>query len=62
MELVIINDGSSDSTEAIILEYIDKGYPIVYHSQENKGLGFSRNKALELSRGEFVAFLDHDDM
>ncbi len=61
-ELVIINDGSSDSTEAIILEYIDKGYPIVYHSQENKGLGFSRNKALELSRGEFVAFLDHDDM
>ena len=61
-ELVIINDGSSDSTEEIILEYIDKGYPIVYHSQKNKGLGFSRNKALELSRGEFIAFLDHDDV
>lgn len=61
-ELVIINDGSTDSTESIIKAYINRGYPIIYHYQENHGLGYSRNKALELSLGEFVAFIDHDDL
>lgn len=60
-ELVIINDGSSDSTEKIIREYIVQGYPIVYHFQVNKGIGASRNEALKLSNGEYVAFIDHDD-
>lgn len=61
-ELVIINDGSSDSTESIIHEYIKQGYPIIYHYQENKGLGYSRNEALKRSQGEFIAFIDHDDL
>ena len=61
-ELVIINDGSTDSTESIIYEYINKGYPIIYHYQENKGLGYSRNEALKRSQGEFIAFIDHDDI
>lgn len=61
-ELVIINDGSIDSTELIINEFIKQGYPIICHSQENHGLGYSRNKALELSKGEFIAFIDQDDL
>ena len=61
-ELVIINDGSSDSTESIIKEYMDRGYPIVYHYQENHGLGYSRNEALKRSKGEYVAFIDQDDI
>lgn len=61
-ELVVINDGSIDSTEAIVKEYIDAGYPIIYHYQLNKGLSYSRNKALELSRGDYIAFIDHDDV
>lgn len=61
-ELVIINDGSKDSTESIISEYIKQGYPIIYHYQENKGLGASRNEALKLSSGEYIAFIDHDDI
>lgn len=61
-ELVVINDGSSDSTEAIILEFKDRGYPIRYHYQQNAGLSASRNKAFELSKGEYVAFIDHDDL
>ena len=60
-ELVIINDGSSDSTENIVQQYINKGFPIIYHYQENKGIGASRNEALKLSNGEYVAFIDHDD-
>jgi glycosyltransferase involved in cell wall biosynthesis len=61
-ELIIVNDGSSDSTESIIMEFKDRGFPVVYHYQENKGLGYSRNMALSLSRGDYVAFIDHDDM
>lgn len=61
-ELVIVNDGSTDSTERIIQKYIADGWPIVYHYQPNAGLGMSRNKAIELSQGKFIAFIDHDDL
>jgi glycosyltransferase involved in cell wall biosynthesis len=61
-ELVIVNDGSTDGTESIIREYQERGYPIVYHHQSNRGLAFSRNQAIELSRGDFIAFIDHDDL
>ncbi len=61
-ELIIINDGSTDSTESIIKEYISQGYPIVYHWQENHGLGYFRNEALKRSRGQYIAFIDHDDL
>jgi len=61
-ELVIINDGSSDATESIVRGYINHGYPIIYHYQDNRGLGYSRNQALMLSHGDFIAFIDHDDI
>jgi len=61
-ELVIVNDGSTDSTESIILEFKDRGYPVVYHNQENRGIAASRNRAIELSNGDFIAFIDHDDI
>ena len=61
-ELVIINDGSTDSTESIIKEYIELGYPIVYLYHENMGLAYSRNEAINRSQGEYIAFIDHDDL
>ncbi|MDD5630085.1 MAG: glycosyltransferase family A protein [Elusimicrobia bacterium] len=61
-ELVIVNDGSRDGTDAMIRRHIAQGRPIVYHPQDNAGLGAARNKALELSSGEFIAILDHDDV
>tara|TARA_Y100000590_G_scaffold423943_1_gene530311 strand:- start:4120 stop:4971 length:852 start_codon:yes stop_codon:yes gene_type:complete len=61
-ELVIINDGSVDNTEKIILEYKTKGYPITYFYQKNKGYAFARNKAIELSKAEWIVILDHDDI
>lgn len=61
-ELVVINDGSTDATERIVHKYIRQGWPIIYHAQPNAGLGAARNKALELSRGRFIAFIDQDDL
>ncbi len=61
-ELVVVNDGSRDRTEEIIEKYIDQGWPIVYHNQQNAGLVAARNKSIELARGEFVALIDHDDL
>ena len=62
VEIVIINDGSKDSSEHIIKEYIEK-YPdkFVYRSQENSGQAVARNKAIELCNGEYIGFLDSDD-
>jgi glycosyltransferase involved in cell wall biosynthesis len=61
-ELIVINDGSVDTTEQIIQKHINDGRPIIYHYQSNAGLGASRNKAIELSKGEFIAIIDHDDL
>ena len=61
-EIVAINDGSTDKTEEILLEYKSKGVPITYFRQKNNGFAAARNKALELSKGEWIAIIDHDDI
>jgi len=61
-EMVIVNDGSTDATESIVRHYMDKGVPITYFRQENRGFAAARNKAVELSRGRWIAILDHDDV
>ena len=59
-ELIIVDDGSTDTTKQII--DIFKDPRIKYHYQNNTGLSASRNKGIELSQGEFLAFLDADDI
>jgi len=60
-EFIIINDGSTDKTEAIILSFDD--IRIRYYSNEsNKGLIFTLNRGLELSTREFIARMDSDDI
>jgi len=58
-ELIIINDGSSDNTEAEILKFRDER--IRYYSQENRGLSATLNRGLELARGKYFNFLPSDD-
>lgn len=62
IEIVIVNDGSKDSSPQIIKEYMEK-YPgkFVYRTQENSGQAVARNKALGLCTGEYIGFLDSDD-
>ncbi|MCX8022731.1 MAG: glycosyltransferase [Syntrophorhabdaceae bacterium] len=59
-EIIIIDDGSTDNTGDIIQGYNDRR--IRYYFQENKGLSKARNRGLSLSGGEFIAFIDHDDL
>jgi glycosyltransferase involved in cell wall biosynthesis len=61
-EIIAVNDGSSDGTEGIIQNYIDKGIPIIYHYQENAGFANARNKAMSLASGDWIAIIDHDDV
>jgi glycosyltransferase involved in cell wall biosynthesis len=59
-ELIIVNDGSTDSSEEIILSYDDPR--IVYVKQENQGVAAARNKGLSIAKGEFIAWQDADDI
>jgi len=58
-ELIIIDDGSNDSTKEIIYSFDDKR--IKYTYQENQGVSVARNRGIELSKGEYITFLDADD-
>ena len=59
IEIIVIDDGSTDSTLEILNSYSDERIRIF--TQENMGLGASRNRAMSLAEGEYIAFLDADD-
>jgi glycosyltransferase involved in cell wall biosynthesis len=61
-ELIIINDGSTDRSENIIKEYCLLDQRIKYFSQPNKGVSITRNIGINKSGGDFIAFLDADDV
>jgi len=60
-EIIVINDGSPDASESVLEPYIRSG-KIRYVCQENKGVAAARNHGLALASGEFIAFLDDDDL
>jgi glycosyltransferase involved in cell wall biosynthesis len=63
IEVIVVNDGSTDNSLSIIEEFKGK-YPekFLIIDQENQGQVRSRNNAIEKSSGEFIAFLDSDDL
>ncbi len=62
-ELIIVDDGSTDSTAEIVKSYQAKDNRIIlYQFPENKGIPYARNKCLELAKGEYLANLDSDDI
>lgn len=58
-EVLVINDGSTDESEAKIKEFSDRR--IKYYLTENKGVSAARNLGLEVATADFVTFLDADD-
>lgn len=62
IEIIIINDGSTDNSELIINEYL-KEYPdkIKYYKKENGGLSDARNYGVTKATGDYICFVDSDD-
>ena len=62
IQLILINDGSTDNSEAICLKYKQE-FPenIVYDKQQNAGVSSARNSGIKYIEGEYVNFLDGDD-
>lgn len=64
IEIIVINNGCLDHSQEIIDEYAQK-YPqkiVKISLKENKGLGFARNLGIEVAGGEYIGFLDSDDL
>jgi hypothetical protein len=59
-ELIVVDDGSIDDTEAVVARYSDPRIRYIY--QENRKLPGARNTGIRASTGEYVAFLDSDDL
>lgn len=60
LEVVVVDDGSSDASAQVLQSITD--LRLRYFHQDNRGLAATRNRLLELAAGEFVAFLDQDDL
>lgn len=60
-ELLLMNDGSKDSSLAICKSYEEKDARIHVYSHENHGVSYTRNRGIELAQGEFIQFVDSDD-
>jgi glycosyltransferase involved in cell wall biosynthesis len=57
-EVIVVDDGSTDDTKAVVSSF-DR---CCYYYQENRGVSVAKNRGVDLSSGEYISFLDSDDM
>ncbi len=58
VEVIVVDDGSTDDTEAVVRPYLER---IVFIRQKNRGLPGARNRGIEVAKGAYIALLDADD-
>lgn len=59
IEIIVVNDGSSDDTEKVLQQFVSK---IHYIKQSNAGVSAARNLGLSVAKGDFIQYLDADDL
>ncbi len=62
LEIIVVDDGSTDNSGEICRRYADSDKRVFLKKQKNGGLSAARNAGLELASGEFIAFVDSDDI
>lgn len=60
-ECILVNDGSTDASEKICQEYVEKDSRFKLYTQENSGSGIARTNGLKQAIGEYICFIDPDD-
>lgn len=61
VEIIFIDDGSTDGSSEICLEYANKDNRIIYYKKENEGLAAARQDGIERASGKYIGFVDSDD-
>ena len=61
-ELIIIDDASTDNSEKIITEFLTDKRISYLKNSKNSGVSFTRNRGMDIAKGDFIAFLDSDDI
>src|SRR5690606_23682360 len=62
LELIIVDDGSTDNSKKVIEEFAENDLRCRYVYQENSGVSSARNHGIRASLGSYIAFLDADDI
>jgi glycosyltransferase involved in cell wall biosynthesis len=62
IEIIIVNDGSTDHSASVLKELVSQDNRIQIYTQQNQGQSVARNKAMEYACGEYLYFMDSDDL
>jgi glycosyltransferase involved in cell wall biosynthesis len=61
-ECIIVNDGATDNTQQVVKQWCAKDYRFIYVEKQNGGLSSARNAGIDIAKGDYIQFLDADDI